>query len=97
MFRAAEAIMKYFDGYYQMHITYDIARYLVGKYYAIRKRNKLGIPVYNYHLVNWEFIASYFNVLDCDEVRNIYSIERFKNNEFKAIRKSKPNYGVCFN
>ena len=25
MFRAAEAIMKYFGGYYKMHITDDIA------------------------------------------------------------------------
>ena len=89
MFIAAEAIMKYFHGNYQMHITNDIAQYLKGEYYAIRKRIKFGIPKDEYYLVDWQFIAGYFNQMDDEKIRNVYSIER--------LWKSKPNYGVGIN
>jgi hypothetical protein len=84
MFRAAEAIMKYFNGYYKMAHDDDISQ-AKGKHYRIKKRNRFGIPVYNYHLVNWEYIGSYFNVLDSDKIRNVYSFERFKRNEFQGL------------
>ncbi|TFH38152.1 MAG: hypothetical protein E4G95_04135 [Bacteroidia bacterium] len=100
MFRATEAIMKYFGGYYSHQIDDDDAKYLIGEYYAIRKRNKWGLPVYDYHLVDWEFIAGYFNQMDDEGIRNVYSIERFEKfekNEFESIWKSKPKYGLNYN
>ena len=97
MFRSAEAIMKYFNGYYQQHISEDERKYLNPKCIAIRKRNKLGIRKYVYHLVDWQFIANYFNQLDTDKVRNVYDLDRFRRNEFEKLWKGKPNYGVSFN
>ena len=61
MFRTAEAIMKYFDGYYQQGVDNEIASYLTNKYYAIRKPNKVGMPVNTYHILDLEFVAAYFN------------------------------------
>jgi len=84
MFRSAEAIMRYFNGYYQMAHDDDISK-AKGKHYRINKRNRFGIPKYAYHLVNWEYIANYFNVMDSEKIRNLYSIERFKRNEYKRI------------
>lgn len=97
MFRAAEAIMKYFNGYYMIYVHDDIAKYLNYRCIAIKKRNKWGIPKYAYHLVDWQFIANYYNQLDTKKVRTVYDIERFKNNEFERLWKAKPNYGVGFN
>ena len=34
---------------------------------------------------NLDESTNLFNVLDSDEVRNIYSIERIKNNEFESL------------
>jgi len=44
------------------------------EYYAIRKRNKLGMPVYAYHLLDWQFVAGYFNQMYGDDIREVYSI-----------------------
>ena len=96
MFRAAEAIMKYFNGYYQMAHDDDISK-AMGKHDVIRKRNRFGIPVYDYHLCDWEYIANYFNVLDTVQIKNVYDINRFKRNEFERLWKGKPNYGVGVN
>jgi hypothetical protein len=82
MFRVAEAIMKYLNGYYQMAHDDDISK-AKGKHYVIKKRNSFWIPVNNYHLCDWEYIANYFNVLDSKQVRNVYDIDRFKWNEFE--------------
>jgi len=76
LFRSVEAIMKEFGGYYIYSIDGATEKYLKGKYYAIRKRNKLGIPGYAYHILNWEFIANYFNQKDEDDIRYVYDIER---------------------
>ena len=96
MFRAAEAIMKYFNGYYKMVDPDDISK-ANGKHYVINRCNRFGILVYAYHLVNWDFIACYFNVLDSDKVRNVYDLDRFKRNEFEMLWKTKPNYGMHLN
>jgi hypothetical protein len=98
MFRAAEAIMKYFNGYYQQRIdSDDETKALNNKCYEIRKCNKFGLPRYDYHLVNWEFMSDYFNQTDSDKVRNVYDIDRFRRNEFEGLWKGKPNYGVGVN
>jgi len=89
--------MKYFNGYYKQHIDAEMVKCLEGEYHVINERNKWGIPRYSYHLVDCEFISGYFNRMDDEKIRNVCSIDRFERNEFQAIWKSKPNYGVCFN
>lgn len=74
LFRSFEAIMKFFGGYYIYNIDWEMHEYLRGEYYAIRKRNKLGVPVYAYHIFDWEFIAAYFNRMDGVDIREVYSI-----------------------
>ena len=74
LFRAVEAIMQTFGWYYKYEITEETEPYLKGKYYAIRKRNKLGTPVYAYHILDWEFVAGYFNQMDEDDIRGVYSL-----------------------
>ncbi len=69
--------MKFFGGYYIYGIDWETEQYLKGEYYAIRKHNKLGIPVYAYHMASWEFIAGYFNKMDGDDIREVYSIGLF--------------------
>ena len=97
LLRSVEAIMKFFGGYYIYSIDWETQEFLTGEYYAIRKHNKLGIAVYDYHLVDWQFIAGYFNQLDDEKIGNLYSIERFERNEFQALWRSKPYYGVWCN
>lgn len=77
MFRSVEAIMKEFGGYYIYSIDSETEPYLKGDYYAIRKRNKLGIPRYAYHILDWEFIAAYFNQMDGKDIKEVYSIGFF--------------------
>jgi hypothetical protein len=69
--------MKFFGGYYIYNIDWETQEYLRGEYYAIRKRNNVGIPVYAYHILNWAFIAGYFNQMDRKEIREVYSIGLF--------------------
>ena len=77
LFRSVESIMKEFGGYYIYSIDSETEQYLKGKYYAIRKRNKVGVSVYAYHILDWEFIAAYFNQMDDDDIREVYSISLF--------------------
>jgi len=76
LFRSVEAIMKFFGGYYIYPIDWQMQEYVRGEYYAIRKRNKVGISVYAYHILDWEFIAAYFNQMDGDDIREVYSLFR---------------------
>ena len=69
--------MKFFGGYYIYNIDWEMYEYLRGEYYAIRKRNNVGMPVYAYHILDWEFIAAYFNRTDDDDIREAYSMLRF--------------------
>jgi len=82
IFRTVEALMKYLGAYYIHRIDKWTRPYLSGKYYKIYKRSKIGIPIYSLHLVDWEFIASYFNRTDSDEIRDIYNIARFEKEEY---------------
>ena len=82
LFRSVEAIMKFFGGYYTYNIDWEMQEYVRGEYYVIRKRNKLGVPVYAYHILDWQFIASYFNQMDGQEIRNLYDIYGFKKGKF---------------
>lgn len=81
MFRAVEAIMKEFGGYYTFRIDNEARQYLKGEYYAIRKFNKLGILIYSYHIVDWEFIAGYFNRNDEDDIRYVYDMRRIRSSD----------------
>ena len=74
--------MKFFGGYYTYNIDWEMQEYVRGEYYVIRKRNKLGVPVYAYHILDWQFIASYFNQMDGQEIRNLYDIYGFKKGKF---------------
>lgn len=76
LFRSVEAIMEVFGGYYIHSIDNETEQYLKGKYYAIRKRNKLGMPSYAYHILDWQFVAGYFNQKDGDDIRWLYDIAR---------------------
>jgi len=78
MFRATEAILKYFNGC--LSISFDISGFCnpIGKCYAIRKRNKhfFLFTRISYHLVDWEFVAGYWNRFDDQGIRDVYSIKR---------------------
>jgi len=76
LFRAVEAIMQTFGWYYKYEISEETEPYLKGKYFTIRKRNKLGVPVYAYHILDWQFIAAYFNRMDENYIRYVYDIDR---------------------
>ncbi len=77
LFRSVEAITKDFGGFYIHSIDNEKEQYLKRKYFPIRKRNRLGFPIYAYHLVSWEFVAGYFNQMDYDDIREVYSIGLF--------------------
>ena len=68
--------MKFFGAYYIYNIDWEMQEYVRGEYYAIRKRNNSGVSVYAYHILDWEFIAAYFNRMDEDDIRYVYDIER---------------------
>lgn len=93
IFRAAEAIMKYFNGYYSHIIEEeDDRRCLNKKCFPIKKRNKIGFPYYAYHIVNWKFIADYFNRADHKKINYLYSLDRFEKNEYRMIWRNRSNY-----
>ena len=92
MFRGAEAIMKYFNGYYKEHRNDDELSQSEGKHHRIKKRNAYGIPVIAYYLHDWVFISKYFNAVDRQEIKNLYDIARFKENDFEKAWKHKRNY-----
>ena len=71
LFRSVESIMKEFNSYYIYSIDSKTEEFLKGEYYAIRKRNKLGVPVYAYHILDWEFIAAYFNRMDGIDIKGV--------------------------
>jgi len=85
IFRTVEALLKYFGGYYVYGIDKWTRPYLRGKYFKIYKHSRIGIPVYSFHLVDWEFIAGYFNGNDTEEIRDIYDIARFERCEYKDV------------
>ncbi len=80
MFRAIEAIIKYFNAYLEIDLgDSDIDR-PIGECYAIKSYNKFLRENHIYHLVNWEFVAEYFNKNDDKEIRDVYSLDRFSLN-----------------
>jgi len=96
MFRAAEAIMKYFDGYYISRHKDDLSK-AKGLHLAIKKRNTFGIPVFAYFMHDWVYVRTYFNVMDNPEIRNLYDMTRFERVEYKNVYKSLSNTGISRN
>ena len=82
IFRTVEALMKYFGGYYTYGMDKTTLPYLRGKYYEIYKPGKDGNPEYVFHLVDWEFIAAYFNGTDDQKIKDIYNLSRFEKEEY---------------
>jgi len=86
IFRTIEALMKYFGGYYTYGMDKTTLPYLRGKYYEIYKPGKDGNPEYVFHLVDWEFIAAYFNGTDDEKVKDIYNLSRFVKEKNTCLR-----------
>lgn len=79
LLRSIEAILKYFGGYAEIGAGYDPSVegvcYEIKRSLAITKNSKENI----YRLSNWEIIANVYNKNDTDEIKAIYSIQRFTN------------------
>lgn len=97
MFRATEAILKYFGGYLTMRIKADKISNKEGVIHQIYKRTKFAKRIFSYSLLDWQIVANYYNILDDQKIRIIYSIDRFEKNEYKTIWRSKPNYKIYSN
>ena len=79
LFRAIEAILKYFGGYAKI----GASNYpnLKGECYEIRKSN-IYFPHLlgnKYYLSDWEIIANEYNLDDTPEIKETYSIQNFIN------------------
>ncbi len=80
MFRAIEALLKYFGGYLAIGVDVSAIDKPKGEYYPIITYDNYFRDKYVYHLVSWEFVAGYFNRDDDKGIRDVYSLDRFSLN-----------------
>lgn len=82
IFSSAVAILKDKGGYLSIGVgaTENEFATLKGSVFKIRKLESIypKIEIKTYHLIDWEFVLNYFNRLDDDETREIYSLTRFR-------------------
>jgi len=84
IFSAAEAILKDSGGFLSLGVgaTKEEFASLKGK---VKKVYKIEFDSYypyielrKYHLIDWEFTSNYFNRINDDETRELYSLIRFR-------------------
>ncbi len=78
IFYAAEEIMRKYGGYLQAGAPEDIIPTIQGKAYKIVHEDMHEpTELSQYHLLDVDFVANYFNVRRDPAVLNIFSLERF--------------------
>ena len=80
IFDAAEGIMNKYGGYLRAGAPENVIPTIKGNAYKILYEDEDNLPTMfsQYHLLDVDFVANYFNVRRDPAVLNIFSLERFE-------------------